>query len=676
MPAPFDERYQLRIWPPVTFDRALWDAAFGSVADRLTAREELEASFESLIAQGTQASLDYIQATIAPQIASLQTAIANAEAEVADIIASGVAPDAAKLGGQLPSWYAPLISPHFTNLPTAPTAALGTATGQLATTLFVKNEIDAVKGGASAALDTLKELEDALGNEDSAIAALATVVATKANVIDYAGKNGTVRNTVLHGDNANGSPSFLTIGSGLTPAFTAANPLVLSFADGFGANGAKDALSRLTAGASLVAIAASCISYLAAAYVDAANVAWSATKAPPQYGPVYNQLAQTSLKLNNNALDDFGSAWTASLTYSNSSPAIAGSYCALFNGSSNYVTNLNWTTFYPPNSGGGFSARGFFKFTSFAALNSIFNAYNPVGFGLNLYTTTGGKVAVQLSSTGTSWDIANNTAGTTTLSTGTFYYIEITQDPVSGKYFICINGALDQTISNGARVCPCVSFAVGRQWTGSAFGNYMSGAAQAIEIMPYCDHPNGVSYTVPSSLQNVAAAGYASDWYDTVAQQMKSVSVASGVSGTNPTFATSKKVYVGEAQAGASTVSSVTAYAFNQTGKNGTGLLNAFGYGQGYKDLTATSALNTRYVNTGPKPKAVSIQVGVASGAETIFAYVAQPGGPDKIASRASAWAGYSMANLYAIVPPGCSLRVAANAGTWSMVYWGELDVL
>ena len=152
---------------------------------------------------------------------------------------------------------------------------------KLPTTAWVNAAIALAKasiiGGASSALDTLKEFEDALANESSAIAALTAVVATKANVADYAGKNGTVRNTVLHGDNANGAPTFLTTGSGLTPAFTATNPLVLSFADGFGSNGAKDVLTRLMAGASLPTIAAACISYIVANYVDASNVTWSAT---------------------------------------------------------------------------------------------------------------------------------------------------------------------------------------------------------------------------------------------------------------------------------------------------------------------------------------------------------------------------------------------------------------
>lgn len=43
---------------------------------------------------------------------------------------------------QLRNIFAGLASPDFTGTPTAPTAALGTNTTQLATTAFVKNELD------------------------------------------------------------------------------------------------------------------------------------------------------------------------------------------------------------------------------------------------------------------------------------------------------------------------------------------------------------------------------------------------------------------------------------------------------------------------------------------------------------------------------------------------------
>ncbi|MCZ7466651.1 hypothetical protein [Rhizobium rhizogenes] len=73
---------------------------------RLEAREELEASFESLKAQGIQASLDYIQVNVAPQIASLQQSITLAQEQIDQIIIGGKAPDTLKFGGQLPAYYA------------------------------------------------------------------------------------------------------------------------------------------------------------------------------------------------------------------------------------------------------------------------------------------------------------------------------------------------------------------------------------------------------------------------------------------------------------------------------------------------------------------------------------------------------------------------------------------
>lgn len=60
---------------------------------------------------------------------------------------------------------AALLSPTFTGTPSAPTAAPGTNTTQLATTGFVKAAIDVVLGGVGAAFDTLSELATAIGTK-------------------------------------------------------------------------------------------------------------------------------------------------------------------------------------------------------------------------------------------------------------------------------------------------------------------------------------------------------------------------------------------------------------------------------------------------------------------------------------------------------------------------------
>ncbi|MFN3440965.1 MAG: hypothetical protein ACK4Z3_01035 [Rhizobium rosettiformans] len=125
------DNYQLPSWPPTPINRDLWNAVLGSIGERLTAREELEADFEALIAQGTQASLDYIQATVAPQVASLQASIQLAQEQIDQIVEDGIAPNSAKLGGQFPAYYATAAS----------VVALNTAVGLRATTVYVDSEL-------------------------------------------------------------------------------------------------------------------------------------------------------------------------------------------------------------------------------------------------------------------------------------------------------------------------------------------------------------------------------------------------------------------------------------------------------------------------------------------------------------------------------------------------------
>ncbi|WP_440589501.1 phage tail protein [Pectobacterium brasiliense] len=63
------------------------------------------------------------------------------------------------------SQYAPKNSPALTGTPTAPTTAQTANNTQIATTAFVKSAIAALVNGSPAALDTLQELANALGND-------------------------------------------------------------------------------------------------------------------------------------------------------------------------------------------------------------------------------------------------------------------------------------------------------------------------------------------------------------------------------------------------------------------------------------------------------------------------------------------------------------------------------
>ena len=74
---------------------------------------------------------------------------------------------------------APLASPAFTGTPTAPTAAPGTNTTQIATTAFIKTAIENLVAAAPGALDTLDELAAALGDDANFAATMTTALAGK-----------------------------------------------------------------------------------------------------------------------------------------------------------------------------------------------------------------------------------------------------------------------------------------------------------------------------------------------------------------------------------------------------------------------------------------------------------------------------------------------------------------
>ncbi len=73
-----------------------------------------------------------------------------------------------------------IASPALTGTPTAPTASVGTNTTQIATTAFVKAEVDAVIAAAPGALNTLDELAAALGDDANYATTVTNALALKA----------------------------------------------------------------------------------------------------------------------------------------------------------------------------------------------------------------------------------------------------------------------------------------------------------------------------------------------------------------------------------------------------------------------------------------------------------------------------------------------------------------
>lgn len=125
-------------------------------------------------------------------------------------------PDAATARATLGA--APTVSPALTGTPTAPTAAGGTNTTQLATTAFVQAAIAALVASSPAALDTLNELAAALGNDANFAATITNALALKApaaspTLTGAIAQNGSVRGNVT-------TPAALAIDCSLGNYFT------------------------------------------------------------------------------------------------------------------------------------------------------------------------------------------------------------------------------------------------------------------------------------------------------------------------------------------------------------------------------------------------------------------------------------------------------------------------
>ena len=99
---------------------------------------------------------------------------------------------------------APLASPALTGTPTAPTAAGGNNTTQIATTAFVTSEISRVVDAAPAALDTLNELAASLNDDDDFAGTMTTALAGKLST--------THDMTLTLGGDASGSATFTNMG--------------------------------------------------------------------------------------------------------------------------------------------------------------------------------------------------------------------------------------------------------------------------------------------------------------------------------------------------------------------------------------------------------------------------------------------------------------------------------
>ena len=130
-------------------------------------------------ASANTASLQAQAAATSAQTATTKASEASTSANNAAVSAKAAADKYTALVNEDLTKKADLAGADFTGKVTVPTAPAGTNDAQAATTAFVMAAIAAMVNGAPGALDTLKELATALGNDPNFATTITNLIATK-----------------------------------------------------------------------------------------------------------------------------------------------------------------------------------------------------------------------------------------------------------------------------------------------------------------------------------------------------------------------------------------------------------------------------------------------------------------------------------------------------------------
>lgn len=383
-----------------------------------------------------------------------------------------------------------------------------------------------------------------------------------------------IRQSVQCGSvDTNGLANWLTAGTGLQVNLTAtAAAVALAFAAGFTSFGASDLVTQLTADAvsQFAALPANNTSFLAADYVSATAFTGSNTLTPPQYGNAFDRTRASLLHFDGangqgTTTDDWGNTWTLTgATLSTSAPKF-GATALSCNGTGQYASSTSFNSL----GGGSWCLEGQFRIgtlptsgNTMAFVNLGGASYRPLLLGL--FNNAGTfKTALYMSSNGSTDDIVSAGLGTTTTGwvVNTYRHIALVFDALAGKYFLYVDGVLDQTITSTARLANFTTFYWGHNVATGGFVDF-NGMIDECRFSPFCPYPNGTAFTAPVAAFTVNQAGQLACWFDIPNMLMREVTTASAVGGTNPTFTTRSRLFVGEADTGAATVSAVRSYAY------------------------------------------------------------------------------------------------------------------
>jgi hypothetical protein len=365
---------------------------------------------------------------------------------------------------------------------------------------------------------------------------------------------------------ANGANAALGAGAGLRLALDASpTPLHLTYASGFSSGAALDygeAISADSADITGSNLAASNTLYV---YKDLAG-AYGVTLIAPQYGDTFDRgqgslLNFEGLNGSTTFIDDFGPTWTGSGNAQISTAQFKfGTSSLLLDGTGDFITTTDIKTL----GEGSWEMSLWFRITALPTAGNrctlISSNTGAFGVQLELFNNAGTtKMELALSSNGTSQDIAALVVGTNTVWTlNQQNKARLVFDAVSGTYklYLSLNSAAESTdisVSSSARICALTQLRLGADSGGGAGWN---GNIDAFRLLRCATNTS----TETPSVTAPAIGDYKHHFFSIPKMQMFEVTGASAAAGQDPTMTPRTRLFLGEADTGAATVTAVRNY--------------------------------------------------------------------------------------------------------------------
>lgn len=372
--------------------------------------------------------------------------------------------------------------------------------------------------------------------------------------------NTAIRQAVLTGlVDADGVSNFISAASGLACDLDAASAAItLAYANGYNGYGAVDFFEQISANPSApwTSLTANAENYLYRTY----DTGYGFTvNLPPCYGITYQEAEGVGRMYSSfegtdedtSFTDANGEAWTFSGNAKlDSAQAKFGTTSLYLDGVGDWITLDNGTfTLHPGVNEGGFEIGGWFYVESLAANRTIFGTVTNLHF--ELYVTTAGELGIKLGN-GASWSI---TAGTFSsgagITTGGWYRVRMIWDGATYKVYLSNNGAAETeeislTSSTGFGMAS-QEFRVGAATTSSPYKGW-------IQDIWFAVGPQTAGTETPPATVRGGLPEDNEHWFDTNEMKMKQWSRATA------SWTVVKKVFLGQATTGASSVSSVVSY--------------------------------------------------------------------------------------------------------------------